>query len=115
MILTFSLGDIKQNERVRLQTAINTPNRSPRIILLLTRECGGVALNFHGAHHVIQLEPCYNPQKEEQSFGRIWRRSKQEDCHHWHLISANNFSVDQIIKRYSFLFVYCLILILICL
>jgi hypothetical protein len=93
-------GGTSRQARVRLQEVVNSPRTKERYILLITRDCGGVALNFQGVHHVIQLEPCYNPQKEEQAFGRIWRRSKNEACHHWRLLSKNQYSIDQVVERY---------------
>lgn len=48
-------------------------------ILFLTKAVGGIGLNLEDAHHAIMLDTAWDPQKEEQSIGRMNRRTQKAD------------------------------------
>jgi len=51
----------------------------PTRVMLLTMGTGGVGLNLQRANRMIILDPTWDPKKEEQAIGRIYRIGQEKD------------------------------------
>jgi SNF2 family DNA or RNA helicase len=56
-----------------------------RMIVLMSQAVGCEGLDMQGANHVIELDAHWNPQRERQSFGRVYRTGQVKECFHYHL------------------------------
>ena len=68
----FVHGSMTHKERARIIDMFRSPTSRVRV-LLLTIGVGGIGLNLQVASKAIILDPTWDPKKEEQAIGRMYR------------------------------------------
>jgi hypothetical protein len=57
------------------------------IMLLITFGCGGEGLNLTIANHVVKMDSCWSPDKDDQALGRTFRMGQEKEMidYHFHV------------------------------
>ena len=69
--------------------------RSPVSLLVFFSLAGGAGLNLVGASRLILLEPGWNPAKDAQVLGRIWRPGQNRPCFNYRLMCCGTLEERQ--------------------
>jgi len=99
------LGDLSANERAQ-QVQSFQQARGPGA-MVLTLGVGGTGITLHAACHVIHLDRCYNPARENQGSDRVHRIGQTAKCVFVHrIICKDTFEerMDSILKEKSRLY-----------
>lgn len=71
-------GELSDGAKRGVMTEFTAPGCATRV-MLLTMGTGGVGLNLQRANRMIILDPTWDPKKEEQAIGRIYRIGQEKD------------------------------------
>jgi SNF2 family DNA or RNA helicase len=89
-------GTIDAAERNRVRHSFSNPkNNSP---ILITAGSGGAGMNLTAGSKIIQCEPWWNGNDEDQSYSRCWRMGQTKEVDVW-ILRGQNSLVDLVLER----------------
>ncbi|MBL8400980.1 helicase-related protein, partial [Accumulibacter sp.] len=77
-------GGIGREERLKVQESFK---HDPEVQVLLATDAAGEGINLQRAHLMVNYDLPWNPNRNEQRFGRIHRIGQTEVCHLWNLVA----------------------------
>ncbi|EXJ57118.1 hypothetical protein A1O7_07462 [Cladophialophora yegresii CBS 114405] len=89
-------GTLNSHQRSFSQKSFNDENNKRPIFV--TAGSGGAGLNLTGGSQIIQCEPWWNPNDENQAQSRAWRMGQTKDVHVY-VIRGINSLIDYIIQQ----------------
>lgn len=78
-------GGMTRDERHRAEEAFK---QDANVRILVATDAAGEGINLQRAHLMINYDLPWNPNRQEQRFGRIHRIGQTEVCHLWNLVST---------------------------
>ncbi|KAE8842369.1 hypothetical protein HRS9139_01666 [Pyrenophora teres f. teres] len=82
-------GTVSDKERILKKTQFEAKTENTKI-MLATPGAGGYGLELSTAQHVLQVEPWWNHNKEEQAWSRAHRQGNRNAVTVWRFIASNS-------------------------
>jgi SNF2 family DNA or RNA helicase len=89
-------GTLDAAERIRIRQSFSNPNSNAPI--LITAGSGGAGMNLTAGSKIIQCEPWWNGNDEDQSYNRCWRIGQTREVDVW-ILRGQNSLVDYVLER----------------
>lgn len=75
---TFTRYDGRLDRKERERRLIRLKTDSETTVLLMSLKCGALGLNLTCCHHVVMVDPWWNPAVEHQAIDRVHRIGQQK-------------------------------------
>lgn len=89
-------GTIDAAERSRVRQSFSNPKSNAAI--LITAGSGGAGMSLTAGSKIIQCEPWWNGNNEDQSYSRCWRMGQTKKVDVW-ILRGRNSLVDVVLER----------------
>jgi len=84
--ITYEIFIGKMNQKQRTEALNRFRNNKDITAMLISTGAGNVGINLAVANHVIVMDPCWNPAKEDQAIERVHRIGQKKNVYVYKLI-----------------------------
>lgn len=91
-----NFGTLDAAERIQVRQSFSNPESNAPI--LITAGSGGAGMNLTAGSKIIQCEPWWNGNDEDQSYSRCWRMGQTKELDVW-ILRGQNSLVDYVLER----------------